>query len=180
MVSHLTEEHYSLIRNFSRKVSKGRNSDDLSQHVILKLLQKDTQFINGLIDRGDEFKRFIWRFVGRMHTHDHSSYNREEYGTHHSEQRPNFIDVNALVGAKRVDKNMISHFNCVYPIYGNSNVNLKDLIKSTELTDMERMYLNAYIDNGLSFERTSTFLDIHRTTISKHVKRAIEKCKKQR
>lgn len=162
MVTVLTNEHYTTINNFSRKISKGVNSDDLSQHVILKLLQKDTQFINGLIGRGDEFNRFIWRFIKRMHTHSGSSFNRVETETSDVKQRKITISLDDidLIDNQIEDK-----------------IDLGSIIKRAELKDTERMYLNAYIDNGMSYTKCSKELDIHPRTISKHVKKALEKCK---
>lgn len=162
MVTVLTNEHYTIIRNFSRKISKGVNSDDLSQHVILKLLQKDTQFINGLISRGDEFNRFIWVFIKRMYIHSGSSFNRVETETSDIKQRKITISLDDI---DLIDNQV------------EDNIDLISIIKRAELKDTERMYLNAYIDSGMSYSRCSKELDIHPRTISKHVKKALDKCK---
>lgn len=162
MVTLLTNKHYTTIRNFSRKISKGVNSDDLSQHVILKLLQKDTQFINGLIRR-DEFDMFIWRFVKRMFTHSGSSFNRVETETYDTNQRKINVCLDNVDIAEEIDED---------------EIDLRCIIKRAGLTDIERMYLNAYMDNNANYLQCSNVLDVHWTTISKYVKKAIEKCKK--
>lgn len=162
MVTLLTNKHYKTIRNFSRKISKGVNSDDLSQHVILKLLQKDTQFINGLIRR-DEFDMFIWRFVKRMFTHSGSSFNRVETETYDTNQRKINVCLDNVDIVEEIEED---------------EIDLKCIIKRAGLTDIERMYLNSYIDSGMSYTKCSYDLDISRQTISKHVKKALEKCRK--
>jgi RNA polymerase sigma factor (sigma-70 family) len=161
MVSKLTNEHYKMIKAFSRKITKGINSDDLSQHVILKLLQKDTQFINGLIDR-EEFKYFIWRFVQNMQFRSGSSYNREEHGTSNKDGRLNTIELTELIIAEDSEED---------------SVDFTSIIDKAELTDIERMYLNAYKDANCNYTTCSSNLDISTSTISKYVKQAINKCK---
>ena len=162
MVTVLTNEHYTTINNFSRKISKGVNSDDLSQHVILKLLQKDTQFINGLISRGNEFNLFIWRFISRMYTHRGSSFNRIETETFDIKQRKITVSLDFVDIADEQKE---------------EDIDLMSIILKAELTDLERMYLNSYIDSGCSYKQCSRDLDIHQQTISKYVKQALKKCK---
>lgn len=162
MVTLLTNEHYKTIINFSRKITKGDKADDLSQHVILKILQKDTQFVNGLISRGNEFNLFIWRFISRMYIHSGSSFNRVERETSDIKQRK------IKVSLDNVD--LIEESK-------DESIDLKSIIKRAGLTDIERMYLNAYIDNGMSYQKCSIELDIHHQTISRHVNKAIDKCK---
>tara|TARA_R110002167_G_scaffold106599_6_gene273250 strand:+ start:7229 stop:7723 length:495 start_codon:yes stop_codon:yes gene_type:complete len=162
MVTLLTNKHYTTIRNFSRKISKGVNSDDLSQHVILKLLQKDTKFINGLIRR-DEFDKFIWVFIKRMFIHSGSSFNRVETETVDPMQRKIKVSLDGFDFPSDME---------------DDEIDLKYIIKRAGLTDIERMYLNAYMDNNANYLQCSNVLDVHWTTISKYVKKAINKCKK--
>lgn len=186
MVSKLTSEHFELIRTFSRKISKGVNSDDLSQHVILKLLEKNQTFVNELIDK-KEFKFYIWRVIERMFKRDHSTYNREEYGTHHYESRLKTVNLDKWItlndndwdGYEFLTRNRF--FTCDYfrdaKSLDVSEFNVKDIIDKANLTDVERMYLNAYIESNCNYTTCSSNLDISTSTISKYVKRAIEKCK---
>lgn len=191
MVTVLTNEHYTTINNFSRKISKGVNSDDLSQHVILKLLQKNNKFIAHLIKEND-FNRYIWQFVKLMYRQDHSTFNREEYGTHHVENRPKFINLDGLMFYHKVisDRddvdignllqriNLLKEFDSVFSLEENKdNIDLGLIIKNAQLTDKERMYLNSYIDSGCSYKQCSRDLDIHQQTISKYVKQALDKCR---
>lgn len=164
MTSQLTTEHFNLIRGISQIVSKGVNADDLSQHVIMKLLQKDTQFINGLISRGKEFNGFMWRFIGRMHMHSGSSYNVVETETYDPNQRKIKVGYDKFVEVGYVD-------------VSDHKLDFYELISRIELTDLERMYLNAYIESGCSYTTCSSNLDIHYTTIRKYIRRIIEKCK---
>jgi DNA-binding PucR family transcriptional regulator len=97
-----------------------------------------------------------------MYTHSGSSFNRVETETSDIKQRKitiSLYDID-LIDSQVEDK-----------------IDLSSIIKRAELKDTERMYLNAYIDNGMSYTRCSKELDIHPRTISKHVKKAIEKCK---
>ncbi len=190
MVTVLTNEHYTIIRNFSRKISKGVNSDDLSQHVILKLLQKSNRFIKHLIEEND-FNRYVWQFIKLMHNQDHSTFNREEYGTHHRENVIKTIPIDSLnivydSGLFKDDEcDLNNKFRssmsykgiCSTDTMGYDKDFIKGVIKKAGLTDIERMYLNAYVESGLSYTKCSSDLDISRQAISKHVKKAIEKCK---
>jgi len=165
MVSNLTNEHYKTIHRFSQKISNGVNADDLSQHVILSILQKDKQFINGLIERG-EFNFFIWKFISNTFNRSNSKFNRELYNSFNVNEvycKPNNVDID-LVRLEVEETETIQ--------------DLTELIAGAGLTDLERMYINAYKDNFCSYKECSRGLDIHPRTISKHVKRAIEKCKK--
>lgn len=160
MVTVLTNEHYNTILNFSRKITNGKNPGDLSQHVILNVLQKDNDFIKGLIDKRD-INRYLWQLVKLEYIQGNSSYNRIEYETHGKENRVTKVD--------------IDNFDIF--IDDTEQMNVFDIISNARLTDIERMYLNAYKDSNCNFRQCSRDLDISEQTISKYVKQAIKKCK---
>lgn len=166
MVSNLTNKHFSLIKNFSRKVSKGINADDLSQHVILKLLKKDIQFINGLIFR-DEFDRWIWRFIQGTFNKSNSNFNIEMYDCYNKGtiyKKPINIELGTI--------DVINE-----PAYVNPMTELKSIINNSDLTDMDRKYLDLYISKGCNYVTCSRETGIHSQTISHHVRKAIDKCR---
>ena len=160
MVTVLTNEHYNTILNFSRKITNGKNPDDLSQHVILNVLQKDNDFIKGLIDRR-EMTVYLWNVVRREYLLSHSSYNRIEYETFNLDDRIEKVSLNGLEFASEDDE----------------QISVFEVISNARLTDIERMYLNAYKDSNCNFRQCSRDLDISEQTISKYVKQAINKCK---
>lgn len=150
-----------MIRAFSRKITKGFNSDDLSQHVILKVLQLNKDKIQALIDR-KELDYYLWRVVSMMYFSEHSTFNREEYGTRDFNKRINTVELTELIIAEDSE---------------DDSVDFTSIIDKAELTDIERMYLNAYKDANCNYTTCSSNLDISTSTISKYVKKAIEKCK---
>ena len=58
-------------------------------------------------------------------------------------------------------------------------IDLHAIIDKAGLTDKERMYLMAYKDANCNYTTCSNNLDICTSTISKYVKQAINKCRKQ-
>jgi len=97
-----------------------------------------------------------------MYIHSGSSFNRVETETSDIKQRKITISLDDI---DLIDNQV------------EDNIDLISIIKRAELKDTERMYLNAYIDSGMSYSRCSKELDIHPRTISKHVKKALDKCR---
>ena len=48
-------------------------------------------------------------------------------------------------------------------------------IKDSNLTDLEKLWLNIYLDCGGNFEEVARKIDVCRQTVSKKVKQAIDK-----
>ena len=160
----LTNEHYTTIKNFSRKITKGVNADDLSQHVILRLLNESNLLNADLLSKPKALNVWLYNFINVEHSMSWSVFNRYFHNSYNKGRE--IIDVEV---SDCLFKDVDSHFDNTIDVYS--------LVKSSGLTDMERMYLNAYIDSGYNFKQCSENLDIHYSTISKHVKRALNKCR---
>jgi len=159
----LTRKHFDTILKFSRKVTKGNKADDLSQHVILKVLQFDEQKLKGLIQRG-ELEIYLWQVVKRMYFNDHSTFNREEYGTHHFNKRLKTVDLDSLeysLQSEEVER-----------------ITIEEVIDKTNLTELEQLTLRYYLEYNGNYTTMADRLDIDRVTVTIKVKEIIEKCKK--
>ncbi len=161
----LTQKHFNTILKFSRKVSKGNKADDLSQHVILKVLQFDQQKLKGLIQRG-ELEIYLWQVVKRMYFNDHSTFNREEYGTHHFNKRLKTVELDSLeyILQSEVDE-------CI---------TIDEVITKAGLNEIEELTLRYYMEYNGNYTTMGDRLGIDRVTVTIKVKEIIEKCKKLR
>ena len=158
----LTDKHFNTILKFSRKVSKGIKADDLSQHVILKVLQFDKHKLKGLIQRG-ELEIYLWQVVKRMYFNDHSTFNREEYGTHHFNKRLKTVDLDSLEFLLTEEQN--------------ERITIDEVITKSKLTELEELTLRYYIEYNGSYTIMADRLEIDRVTVTIKVKEIIEKCK---
>jgi len=159
----LTQKHFETILKFSRKVTKGNKADDLSQHVILKVLQFDRQKLKGLIQR-NELEIYLWQVVKRMYFNDHSTFNREEYGTHHFNKRLKTVDLDSLEFLLTEEQN--------------ERITIDEIITKSKLTELEELTLRYYIEYNGSYTIMADRLEIDRVTVTIKVKEIIEKCKK--
>ena len=167
MNAKLESKHFETILNFSRKISKGVNSDDLSQHVIYKLLNEPTLITEDVISKPKAFSVWLYRFITIEFSLCYSSFNRKIHNSYKKGRE--FVDVEIS--------------DCLFKDVGSKydhSIDVYNLIKTSGLTDVERMYLNAYIDSDYNYRRCSDNLDIDKTTIRKHIKRAFDKCKSLR
>ena len=165
MVTLLTNEHYNTIRNFSRKISKGVNADDLSQHVTLKLLESNL-IPNELFNKPKALNVWLYRFINIEFKLCGSSFNKVMHDSY-------------TKGSEVIDKDLttLNIFDDIKdPL---DDINLSDVISKANLKDIERMYLNSYLESGCNYVQCSKNLDIHPQTISKYVNKAINKCRKQ-
>ncbi len=164
MSSLLNNNHFETILNFSRKISKGVNSDDLSQHVIFKLLNEPNLLNEDVLGKPKALSVWLYRFITVEFSLCYSSFNR----SHHSSYNK---------GREIID---VELSDCLFKDVGSqfdNSIDVYSLIKSSGLTNMERMYLNAYIDSGYSYSQCSNDLDICYSAVSKHVRRALDKCR---
>jgi len=164
MVTSLTNEHYNTIRNFSRKISKGVNADDLSQHVTLKLLESNL-IPNELFNKPKALNVWLYRFINIEFKLCGSSFNKVMHDSY-------------TKGSEVIDKDLttLNIFDDIKdPL---DDINLSDVISKANLKDIERMYLNSYLESGCNYVQCSKNLDIHPQTISKYVNKAINKCRK--
>ena len=165
MVTLLTNEHYNTIRNFSRKISKGVNADDLSQHVTLKLLESNL-IPDELFNKPKALNVWLYRFINIEFKLCGSSFNKAMHDSY-------------TKGSEVIDKDLttLNIFDDIKdPL---DDINLSDVISKANLKDIERMYLNSYLESGCNYVQCSKNLDIHPQTISKYVNKAINKCRKQ-
>ena len=164
MVTLLTNEHYNTIRNFSRKISKGVNADDLSQHVTLKLLESNL-IPDELFNKPKALNVWLYRFINIEFKLCGSSFNKVMHDSY-------------TKGSEVIDKDLttLNIFDDIKdPL---DDINLSDVISKANLKDIERMYLNSYLESGCNYVQCSKNLDIHPQTISKYVNKAIDKCRK--
>jgi len=164
MVTSLTNEHYNTIRNFSRKISKGVNADDLSQHVTLKLLESNL-IPDELFNKPKALNVWLYRFINIEFKLCGSSFNKVMHDSY-------------TKGSEVIDKDLttLNIFDDIKdPL---DDINLSDVISKANLKDIERMYLNSYLESGCNYVQCSKNLDIHPQTISKYVNKAIDKCRK--
>jgi len=164
MVTLLTNEHYNTIRNFSRKISKGVNADDLSQHVTLKLLESNL-IPDELFNKPKALNVWLYRFINIEFKLCGSSFNKVMHDSY-------------TKGSEVIDKDLttLNVFDDIKdPL---DDINLSDVISKANLKDIERMYLNSYLESGCNYVQCSKNLDIHPQTISKYVNKAINKCRK--
>jgi hypothetical protein len=164
MVTLLTDEHYTTIRNFSRKISKGVNADDLSQHVTLKLLESGL-IPDELFNKPKALNVWLYRFINIEFKLCGSSFNKVMHDSY-------------TKGSEVIDKDLTT-LNIFEDIKDPlDDINLSDVISKANLKDIERMYLNSYLESGCNYVQCSKNLDIHPQTISKYVNKAIDKCRK--
>lgn len=161
----LTRKHFDLILSFSRKITKGVRADDLSQHVILKLLQFDRQKIKGLLYRG-ELEVYLWQVVKLMYINDHSSFNREEYGTHHFNKRLKTIDLDDVEYSLTIDQP--------------ERITLDEVIDKSKLNEMELLMIEYYLKYNGNYTTIGARLGIDKQTVSIKVREIIEKCKQSK
>lgn len=165
MSSLLNKNHFETILNFSRKISKGVNSDDLSQYVILKLLNEPNLINDDVASKPKALKVWLYRFINIEYSLCSSSFNRYFYNSYSKGREVIDVEITDSV-IKQTSNNILDN---TIDVYG--------LVKSSGVTDIERMYLNAYIDSDYNYRRCSDNLDIDKTTIKKHVKKALKKCR---
>ena len=169
MKSILTDEHYRMILSFSRHFSNELEYKDLSQHVILELLDQPKDKIQAIIDKG-EFGKWIGSVIRGQFYLGGSTYNRETKGCYGSNNWIKTVSID--------ETNLCNTLSYSYIIEdSDKDINLDNATKYAKLTDKERMYLTAYIESGCKYEQCSINLDICPQTISIHVKKALEKCK---
>ena len=164
MSSKLTNEDFKTILNFSRKISKGVNADDLSQHVIYRLLNEPKLLNKDVLSKPKSLKSWLYEFIKIECLLSYSSFNRHLHNSYNK-------------GREIVD---IQISDCLLSDVGSQfdhSIDVYNLVKTSGLTDIERMYLNAYVDSDYNYRRCSDNLDIHPSTIKRHVKRALEKCR---
>tara|TARA_R110002051_G_scaffold294358_1_gene359626 strand:+ start:707 stop:1210 length:504 start_codon:yes stop_codon:yes gene_type:complete len=160
----LESKHFKDILNYSRKISKGVNADDLSQHVIYKLLNEPALITKDVISKPKAFSVWLYRFITIEFSMCYSSFNRHLHNSYNK-------------GREIID---LEVSDCLFEDVGtqfDNSIDVINLVKTSGLTDIERMYLNAYIDSDYNYRRCSDNLDIHPSTIKRHVKRAFDKCK---
>ena len=159
----LTQKHFDTILKFSRKTTKGVKADDLSQHVIMKLLQLEPKKIQSLIDR-EELNFYLWRVVSMMYFSSCSTFNREEYGTR---------DIN-----KRIQT--INYDDLEYNLTDESEdkVTIEDVIEKNNLNEIERLFIEYYLKYNGNYTTIGSRLGIDKQTVSIKIREIIEKCKK--
>ena len=160
----LESKHFETILNFSRKISKGVNADDLSQHVIFRLLNEPNLLNEDVLSKPKALNVWLYKFINIEYSLCWSVFNRYFHNSYNK-------------GREIVD---VEVSDCLFDDVGSQfdhSVDVYNLVKTSGLTDIERMYLNAYIDSDYNYRRCSDNLDIHPSTIKRHVKRAFDKCK---
>lgn len=156
----LKKKHFKLILNFSRKISP-KKYKDLSQHVILEILTNGKKIDD--FENESALNSYLYNFVKSTYYNDHSNFNRIEYETHQTLKRKKNVQIFDL----QYKQDEYS-----------SKEKLNEIIIKAKLTDKERMFLNAYIENNCNISNCEKSLDIGRQCITKYVNRAILKCKK--
>jgi len=160
----LSSEHFETILNFSRKISKGVNADDLSQHVIFRLLNEPDLLTKHLMTQPKALNVWLYKFISVEYSLSWSVFNRHFHNSYNKGREITDVEVS----------------DCLFDDVGSQfdhSIDVYNLVKTSGLTDIERMYLNAYIDSGYNYRRCSDNLDIHHSTIKRHVKRAFDKCR---
>ena len=160
----LNKKHFDTILNFSRKITKGCKADDLSQHVILKVLQLDKTKIRALIDR-KELDYYLWRVVSMMYFSESSTFNREEYGTRDFNKRINTIDLNDLT-------------NVLQEPTDEDCITIDEVLNKSDLNEIERLIIDYYLEYNGSYTTMGNRLGIDKQTVSIKVREIIDKCKK--
>jgi len=171
----LSSEHFETILNFSRKISKGVNADDLSQHVIFRLLNEPDLLTKHLMTQPKALNVWLYKFISVEYSLSWSVFNRHFHNSYNKGREVIDLDIKDcgwIDGHKKI--------RCLSKDVGGEydlSIDAYNLVKTSGLTDIERMYLNAYIDSGYNYRRCSDNLDIHHSTIKRHVKRAFDKCR---
>ena len=193
----LTQKHFDFILALCRKYSKNTNPKDLSQHIILELLEQDQTKLKKLIDSG-EFGKWIGSYVKNQLKLGGSTYNRLEKGCYGSDNwlkvcsLSNWSDFNNHSDGKEFDdydREIYLYGDFTTPSeYMNKRIDysrlererLKEVIDKANLNEIERLIIDYYITYNGNYTTMGDRLGIDRVTVTIKVKEIIEKCKKLR